>query len=97
MELEEKRRQVADQYRVVSHLARTLAKVHDDIRGIIEKGGVPALDDLLDLQGKRSAHIMEVLGDILNGMDANSEEDDWTYPIFKAAHIAFPSLPGPQP
>jgi hypothetical protein len=89
METDEKRRQVADQYRVVAHLASALMDVHKQIEPSIRDG---ISDDLLDLRGKRSAHLMEVLGDILNGMDAvDNSEDGWTAPIFKRAQELWPN------
>jgi hypothetical protein len=87
--IEAKRKQVAEQYRVVVHLANALACVHQDLIPLIQDG---CGDELLDLRGERSARIMEVLGDILNGMDAVTEEDNWTAPIFDGAHKRWPPM-----
>lgn len=90
-DIDEKRQQVVDQYRAVAHLASTLATVHSEIGEAITAG--PS-DDLLDIRGNRSAHIMEVLGDILNGMDAVDDgEDKWMAPIFERAQKMFPGQP----
>lgn len=76
----EKRKQVADQCKVVAHLATVLAKVHLDYEELIQHG---SMESILDTIGKRTARFMEDLGDALNGMDACTEEDDWTQPIFE--------------
>lgn len=80
-------KQVADQCRVVAHLATALARVHSDYAALIEAG---SMSDLHDRIGRRSAALMERLGDILNGMDATSAEDEWTYPVFEEAQRLFP-------
>jgi hypothetical protein len=76
----EKRSQVIDQCKVVAHLADVLAKVHRDYEMLFVDG---KFDNLIDQVGRRTAGIMDDLGDILNGMDAVSADDDWTYPIFE--------------
>lgn len=87
----DKHQQVADQCRVVAHLANALAQVHID-KGKMIEAGVYSKHGLLDFIGKSTAHLMEVLGDILNGMDAVDEsEDSWVDPIFEEAHRMFPS------
>lgn len=87
--MNEKRRQVADQCRVVAHLAKAIWEVYSDkARLFASESKGP--DDIVDLVGKWSAGHMEKLGDILNGMDAVEEEDDWTGPIFEKAHRLFP-------
>jgi hypothetical protein len=80
------RKQIADQYRAVVHMARALADVHADLWPAIEAGHC---DQILSIQGPRSASIMDRLGDILNGMDANDEADSWLDPVFDAAHKLF--------
>lgn len=88
MDLKEKREQVAKQYEVVAHLAKALATVHEQVVPLIREG---YQDDLLDIEGNRSARIMERIGDILNGMDAVDEkEDSWVNPVFRKAHKLFP-------
>jgi len=86
--IEDERKQIAAQYRAVAFLARNLADVHDDLAPAIEHG---SCDSIASIQGPRSAAIMEVLGDILNGMDAVDEEDRWLNPIFEAAHQRYPN------
>ncbi|KQS81733.1 hypothetical protein ASG32_03000 [Methylobacterium sp. Leaf361] len=81
-------RQVADQCRVVAHLATAIAKVHSDYAALIEAG---AMSDLHERIGRRTASLMERLGDALNGMDATSADDDWTYPVFREAQRLFPT------
>ena len=79
--------QVADQCKVVAHLARALARVHDDYATLAtERVFTSIMHDV----GQRSAELMEMLGEALNNMDATSTEDEWTDPIFEAAQIAFP-------
>lgn len=91
--IQQKRKQVADQYRVVAHLAKALMDVHAQLAPVIECGA-GAVDTILDIQGKRSAPIMECLGNILNDMDAvDGEEDAWTASIFAEAQRLFPSCP----
>lgn len=79
--------QVVAQYRVVAHMARALAQVHEDIAGLMEAGGGLSLTEMW---GERSASIMDTLGNILNGMDAVSEDDEWVNPIFAEAHRRWP-------
>ena len=66
--IEQQRAQVAAQYRAVAHMARAIAEVHEEAASIF---CYPASDDLLLTTGSRSHRIMEILGDILNGMDAS--------------------------
>lgn len=91
MTLAQKRTQVAAQYRAVAHMAKALMDVHTQIAPLIAEG-IGGVDSILDIQGARSAHIMEVLGDVLNGMDAvDPEEDAWISPVFDEAHRLFPA------
>ena len=76
----DKQIQVADQCKVVAHMAGVLAKVHGDYEKLVRAG---CFETLLDTVGKRTSELMEDLGDILNGMDAVSEDDDWTHPVFE--------------
>lgn len=82
----EKYKQVADQCRVVAHLATAIAQVHTDKARLFAANGAPSI---VDYVGRHTAHLMETLGDILNGMDAVEEEDDWVDPIFEKAHRMF--------
>lgn len=84
-----KRQQVADQCRVVAHLAKAIHDVYSDKARYFASDGTGP-DDLIELVGNWSAAHMEKLGDILNGMDAVVEADDWVGPIFKRAHELWP-------
>jgi hypothetical protein len=68
-------------------MAQAIADVHR------EKAELIASVDYapVDLAGKMSASLMETLGDVLNGMDAVSEEDEWLTPVFKEAQRRWPS------
>ena len=81
--------QVQRQYQAIARLARALAEVHEDIAPAVThmKPG------MVEMIGKRSADIMETLGDILNGMDAVVEEDADLDPVFDMAHQMFPLDP----
>lgn len=84
----DKRQQVIDQCKVVAHLATALAKVHHDYITIMAQ---PASESILDQVGERTAGFMEDLGNMLNGMDATDEADDWTAPIFAEAQKLWPA------
>jgi TRAP-type uncharacterized transport system substrate-binding protein len=85
-------KQISDQCRVVAHMARALAEIHDDYATIFVSGD-KGPEDIADLVGKRTASLMETLGDILNGMDAVTEEDEWTHPIFREANRLWLATP----
>lgn len=82
-------KQVADQCRVVAHLAKCLSEIHDDYAKIFASGDAGPVT-ISSIVGERTARLMETLGDILNGMDAVTEEDDWTAPIFEEAQRRWP-------
>lgn len=86
---DEVRTQIALQCKAVAHLATALAQVSADYAKMFEEN-VPAMADIADRVGQRSAKHMEILGDILNGMDAVDEEDDWLTPVFEKAHKLWP-------
>jgi hypothetical protein len=88
-------KQIADQCRVVSHLAKALAQVHDDYAKLYDWAG-KGPQDIAQIVGDRSAAFMETLGEMLNGMDAVAEEDEWTVPIFREAQRRWPQRPAPQ-
>lgn len=88
MDVIEKRQQVARQCEVVAHLASALASVHSDYMAILEAG---AMDTTLDVVGERTAALMQTLGDILNDMDAVTDDDEWTAPIFEQAQLLWPA------
>lgn len=85
---EENRRQVADQCRVVAKLAENIAQIYRDYAKMFDAG---VAVELLGQVGERTASQMETLGDILNGMDAVSEEDTWMVPIFETAQRLWPN------
>lgn len=80
--------QIADQCRVVAHLARQIASVHEQMEPYYAAG--PMSPFLLDLVGNRTARLMETLGDVLNGMDAVDESDAWTASVFRIAQATWP-------
>lgn len=83
----ENRKQVAEQCRAVAHMARAIAGVHDDYKQMFEAGG---LDSIMEIVGQRSAYLLEMLGDTLNGMDAVTEDDDWIGPVIRRAQELWP-------
>lgn len=90
--IEDKRSQVADQCKVVAHLAAVIAKIHSDHEKVF-RGPPSGIDEIVDIIGENTARLMEMLGDILNGMDAVTDEDNWTHPIFLKAQEMFPGAP----
>lgn len=87
--MSEKKEQVAQQYRAIIHMAEAIAKVHKDLLPLL---GASPFEDLLDHQGKWSAARMEVLGDMLNNMEANDPEaDKWMDPVFAEAQRLWPT------
>ena len=91
--LDEKRQQVSDQCRAVAHLAKALADVSSDYARMLGPHN-PGADEIIDLVGSRTAHQMNVLGDILNGMDAVDDGDEWVNPIFEKAKEMYPEKEG---
>jgi hypothetical protein len=90
--MDEKRKQVAAQCRAVVRMADNLAEVYDAKAVLFNLGAGPG-DDLLDIVGKESGRHMDVLGDLLNGMDAVTEDDE----AATAAAFAGRSLFGFEP
>lgn len=88
--MDDKRKQVAAQCKVVAHLATAIAGVYRDYEKMFEAG---IAESLIEPVGKRTAALMEKFGDILNGMDAVTEDDDWTAPVFEKAHQLWPQSP----
>lgn len=84
-------KQIADQCRVVAHLADALAGIHRDYEWMYSEPVSGGATDIAELVGERTARLMETLGDILNGMDAVTDDDDWTHPIFAEAHRLWPA------
>lgn len=93
MEAPYKRAQVGSQCDVVAKLAEATAQVYGDHAAMLHAGH---MDDLLDHLGQRSAELMELLGDVLNGMDDAMPQDAWMKPIFERAHRMFPVTPNPN-
>ena len=75
-------RVVSDQCRVVAHFARAIATVFDDKAAVAVLGEARVLWPMWTDQ---SDDLIEQLGNILNGMDAVTDEDAWTFPIVKAS------------
>jgi hypothetical protein len=86
-ETEKTRAQIIEQCRAVCHMATALSHVYSDYQTILLS---PNSDSIMDMVGNRTASIMETLGDILNGMDAVTEEDDWLKPVFEEAQRRWP-------
>ena len=84
--LPDKRAQVIAQCNAVARLARSLAEVREQTAMYIP-------DAILDMVGSGTAYQMEVLGDMLNNMDANDPADDDLDPVFHAAQVMFPQDP----
>jgi len=90
--------QIAKQCIAIQHMAKVLAGLNKDYHRIlrdIEAGSRVSLP--LDLVGRRTAQQMEALGNMLNNMDAVTDEDDWLDPIFKEAHKRWPIEPEDVP
>lgn len=87
--MNDKRKQVTDQCRVVAHLAKAIWEVYSDKARLFASDS-KGPDDIVDIVGQWSASHMETLGEILNGMDAVEESDDWTGPIFREAQKLWP-------
>lgn len=63
-------------------------QVAEQCRAVVHMG---KMDQLLDIVGQRTAHVMNVLGDILNDMDAvDDDADGWMEPIFAEAQRLWP-------
>jgi hypothetical protein len=88
MDLQEKRQQVADQCRVVAHMANVIASVHSDYARLFQDGA--GMEGLEDQVGERTAVLMNTLGDILNGIDAVDEADAWVNPVMARSREVFP-------
>lgn len=87
------RKQVTDQCRVVAHLAKAIAGVHADLAATFEDG---AFGQIIPMVGARTAAWMEILGNMLDGIDAVTEDDDWTAPVFEESQRRWPSLASTQ-
>lgn len=89
---EEKSNQVAMQCRAVAHMATALADVYTDYAAMFQSG---QMGILVEQVGRRTSDLMETLGNVLNGMDANDEErDGWLNQVFEQANVIWPQQPG---
>lgn len=87
-DLNQRQLQVVNQYRAVAYLARSLAGLCDDMVKMHKTG---QFQDLVEMHGQRSAYQMEVLGDLLNEIDAIEEVGTaFLNPIFEEAHKLWP-------
>lgn len=84
------REQVARQCEAIVHMATVIAKVRQDYVELLRSGAMS--DGMLDTVGRHTAHQMEVLGDLLNGMDAVEKEDEQFFPVFEEAQRRWPSV-----
>lgn len=92
MKTEEKMSQVANQCKVITHLAKAIAEIHIDYEKLF-RDHPSNMDQIVDVVGERTANLMEVMGDFLNSIDAVTDDDDWTHPIFIKAQEMFPGSP----
>lgn len=90
MNIAQKQHQVQEQCRVVAHLATAIAEIYGSHAEFVHP-------ELVDQIGGNSAVLMNELGDILNGLDAATEDDEWTAPIFTEAKRLFPSKASSEP
>lgn len=79
-------RQAHDQCRAAAHLSGILEKIYTAQAEILISGR-----GLVDYMGGCSAGALEVLGDLVNEMDANNEDDEWIDPIIEAAQVRWPA------
>lgn len=93
----EKLKLAEDQARVVLHLALAIAETY---KGKVQFYEIlpPELALLnVDLDGTRSAEHMEILGNVLNSLEAVTEVDEWTSGVFAKAHDAEWEWPKSKP
>lgn len=88
--MDEKREQVAKQCEVVAHLGGVLAEIGRVNAGLVREG---RFDNILDIVGNWTAHLMDEIANVLNDIDAVGEEDGKYSPVFEAAHKMFPQQP----
>ena len=80
--MSDSRKIAADQCRVVAHFARAIAEVFEDKAAMAdERAGSTLHSEWV----RQSDDLIETLGNILNGMDAVTDEDEWTFPIVSAS------------
>lgn len=83
----EKRAQLVAQCKAIVHLANTLSAVHGNLAKLY---ATTENDAHVDFVGDLTAARMETLGNMLNGMDAVTQEDEVLSPVFEAAHRLWP-------
>lgn len=86
--MEEKRKQVIAQCRVVAHLASVLSTIHQEHAAIVLDN--IKSEDIIDSIGKRTARMMEDLGEWVDSMDAVEPTDEWMNRIFLKARDMYP-------
>lgn len=84
---DERREQIAKQCDAVAHMATILAGICRLYAASWREGEMEGLEDIV---GARTTYQMDVLGNMLNSMDAIDETDAWMEPIFAAAHRLWP-------
>ena len=87
--MNDNREQIANQCKVVAYLARVIAQVHDDYETVILSGH---LDNCANGIGRRTTSFMEQLGNMLNSMDASTDNEKWTNSIFEKAQELWPMV-----
>lgn len=88
MDANDKRQQVSDQCRAVAHMAKAISQIYADYAALFQTDG--AMVGLEDQVGERTVCLMDDLGDILNGHDAVTSDDEWVGPIMERARKVFP-------
>jgi hypothetical protein len=83
-----KREQIVQQCVAVRHMARTIADIYGDMAILFAEGRAEKISEIV---GSESAALLETLGDILNGMDAVTEDDEWIDPIIEEAQRVWPT------
>jgi hypothetical protein len=88
----EKMTQIAAQCRAIVHMAMCITQLHLDKACMFSNPACnDAMTDIADIVGERTASFMEQLGDMLNAMDAVTEDDEWLTPIFEEAQRRWPT------
>lgn len=85
--------QVAKQCDAIVHMCKALIEVHSDYARMFREGTTLPVNQV----GRSTAWRMETLGDMLNGMDAVTDEDEFLDPVFEEAHRRWPQNEKPAP
>ncbi len=72
--------------KAIRHLCKCLAETRSETMSEVWA----KTEDMYEYHLEANYNIMNCLGDLLNGMDAVTEEDDILEPIFEAMHEHFP-------